>query len=98
MSISLTVDALCKYVLKIDVDLFEKRKSKGGYKNSVAAIVTNVWDNLEKLFPTSEKIVKENVSKRKMLNCVKALLTGKQTDSVILYAFPENRKTREGKN
>ena len=98
MSVVLSVTQLCKHVLKIDVDLFEKRKAKGGYKNSVPAIVTKVWENLEKLFPTSEKIVRENVDKRKMLNCVKALLTGKQTDSVILFTFSENRKTREGKN
>ena len=98
MSIVLSVSQLCKYVLKIDIDVFEKRKAKGGYKNSVASTVTTVWDNLEKLFPTSEKIVRENVDKRKMLNCVKALLTGKQTDSVILFTFSENRKTREGKN
>ena len=96
MSISLTVDALCKYVLKIDVDLFEKRKSKGGYKNSVAALVTKVWDNLEKLFPTSAQIVKEKVTKNKMYVAVRGLLTGKETDSVILYTFSENRETREG--
>ena len=98
MSIVLSVSQLCKHVLKIDTDVFEKKKIKGNYKKCVAATVTKVWDNLEKLFPTSEKIVKENVSNKTMQNCVRSLLTGKETDSVVLYTFSENRKTREGEN
>ena len=98
MSIVLSVSQLCKHVLKIAVDVFEKRKVKGGYKKCVSATTNKVWDTLKKLFPTSEKIVKEKVSKKTMQNCVRALLTGKETESVILYTFSENRETREGEN
>ena len=98
MSISLTVDALCKHVLKIDVNLFGKRKAKGSFKNSVGTIVTKVWDNLEKLFSTSATVVKQNVTKKDMHGAVRTLLTGKATDSVVLYRFSDNRETREGNN
>ena len=96
MSIVLSVSQICKHVLKIDVDIFEKRKSKGAYKKSAPAIAMKIWDNLEKLFPTSAQIVKEKVTKNKMHVAVRGLLTGKETDSVILYTFSENRETREG--
>ena len=98
MSIVLSVSQLCKHVLKIEVDVFEKKKSRGDYKKSVPTTVAKVWDNLEKLFPTSLQVVKENVTKNKMHVAVRGLLTGKQTNSVILYTFSENRKTREGTN
>ena len=81
-----------------NVDVFEKRKSKGAYTKSVPTTVAKVWDNLEKLFPTSAQIVKDNVSKKKMDSSVRYLLTGKQTDCVTLHSFSEERETRKGKN
>ena len=98
MSVVLSASQLCKHVLKIGLDVFANNKRKGNYKKQVASITTKVWDNLAKLFPTSEKIVKENVTEKDMHGAVRSLLTGKNTDSVILYKFTENRKTREGKN
>ena len=98
MSIVLSVSQLCKHILKIDVDLFEQRKSKGAYKKAVPGTVTKIWENLEKIFPTSAEIVKKNVTKKTMHGAVRGLLTGKETDSVILFSFSENRETREGNN
>ena len=98
MSIELSVSQLCKHVLKIDVDVFEQRKSKGAYKKSGPTTAEKVWDNLEKIFPSSVQIVKDNVSKKAMNNAVRHLLTGKQTDCVTLYTFSEERETRKGIN
>ena len=100
MSISLSVAQLCKHVLKISVEELETKKLRGDYKRynlaAVKSTVTNVWENLEKLFPSSEQIVKENVSKTKMRDSVRTLLTAKSVSSVVLYTFPEERETRKG--
>ena len=94
MSISLSVAQLCKHVLKIDVDVFEKRRERKMYDKSVAGTASKVWDNLEKIFPCSEQVVKENVSKTDMRNAVRSLLKGQK--SVVLYTYSEERETRKG--
>ena len=100
MSISLSVAQLCKHVMKISVEDFEIKKMRGDYKKnseaSVKAALTKVWDNLEKIFPSSEQVVKENVSKTKMRDSVKALMTAKTVSSVVLYTFTKERETRKG--
>ena len=100
MSITLSIAQLCKYVLKITVDDFEKKKSRGDFKKnnaaSVKATTDKVWDNLEKLFPCSEQVVQDNVSQTSMKNAVRSLLIGKKADSVVLHAFSEERETRKG--
>jgi len=100
MSITLSVAQLCKHVLKISVDDFETRKLRGDYKKNnlapVKAAVAQVWMNLEKLFPSAEQIVKENVTKTKMRDSVRSLLTAKTISSIVLFTFTEGRETRKG--
>ena len=100
MSISLSVAQLCKHVLKISVEDFEAQKTRGNFKRcnlaAVKSAVAQVWENLEKLFPSSEHIVKENVSETKMRNSVRTLMTAKSVSSVVLFTFTEERETRKG--
>ena len=102
MSITLSVAQLCKHVLKISVDDFENKKLRGDYKKNnsapVKAAVAQVWMNLEKLFPSTEQIVKENVTKTKMRDSVRSLLTAKTISSIVLFTFAEGRETRKGEN
>ena len=101
MSVSLSVAKLCKHVLKISVEDFETKKLRGDFKRcnlaAVKSAVANIWENLAKLFPSSEQIVKENVSKTKMRDSVRTLMTAKSVSSVVLYTFPDERETRKGK-
>ena len=97
MSITLSTSQLCKHVLKISDDIFKKKRGiKGYYKKSVEKHVAKVWENLDKLFPSMEEVVRENVSGTKMYDSVRTLLVGKQTESVVLYEFSEKRETRQG--
>ena len=97
MSIILSASQLCKHVLKISEDVFNKRKSRAGfYQKSIGENTGKVWENLEKIFPSTAQIVKENVSQKKMYDSVRTLLVGKQTESVVLYEFSEERETRQG--
>ena len=100
MSVSLSVAQLCKHVMKISVEEFETKKLRGDYKKNngapVKAAVAKVWDNLEKIFPSSEQVVKENVSKTKMRDSVRALLTAKTVSSVVLHTSTEEREMRKG--
>ena len=100
MSITLSVAQLCKHVLKMTVEEFEKKKIRGHFKQNngaaIKATVAKVWDNLKKLFPCSEKVIEDNVSKKNMMNAVKSLLTGKKAESVVLHTFSEERETRKG--
>ena len=97
MSIILSAADFCKHVLKISNDAFKLKKKRGDYtKNSVNTNVGKVWQNLDKLFPSSAQVVRENVSEKKMYDSVRTLLLGKQTDSIVLYKFAEERETRQG--
>ena len=97
MSIILSAADLCKYVLKINNDVFKVKKRKGHFKKeSIQTNVDKVWENLDKLFPSSGQVVRENVSEKKMYDSVRTLLLGKQTDSVVLYEFAVERETRQG--
>ena len=100
MSISLSVAQLCKHVLKISVEDFETKKNRGDYKRcngaAVKSAVAKIWENLEKIFPSSEHIVKEKVSDTKMRNSVRTLMTAKSVSSVVLFTFTEERETRKG--
>ena len=101
MSISLSVAQLCKHILKISVEDFETKKIRGDYKRYNGAAIKSanatIWENLEKLFPSSEQIVKKHVSKTTMRNSVRALMTTKSISSVVIYTFTEERETRQGK-
>ena len=100
MSISLSVAQLCKHVMKVSVEDFESNKMRGNYKKNngapVKTAVAKVWENLEKIFPSSEQVVKENVSKTKMRDSVRTLLTAKTVSSVVLYTFTREREMRKG--
>ena len=100
MSVTLSVAQLCKHVLKITVEDFEKKKTKGHFKQNngaqIKSTAAKVWDNLAKLFPCSEQVVQQNVTQTIMKNAVRSLMTGKNGDSVVLYTFSDERETRKG--
>ena len=101
MSITLSVAQLCKHVLKITVEDFESKKLKGNFKQNngaqIKSTAAKVWDNLEKLFPSAVQIVKDNVTKTKMRDSVRTLLTAKSVSYVVVYTFTNERETRKGK-
>ena len=96
MSIILSAADLCKHVLKVSVDVFKVKKRKGHYKESIEDNVDKVWANLDKFFPSSAQVVRENVSQTRMYGAVRSILLGKRTDSVVLYSFSDERETRQG--
>lgn len=98
MSITLSAAQLCKHVLKIDSDVFEVKRRKGHFQKTVPDTVKKTWTSLEKLFPSSHQLLKENVSEKTMDNAVRKILTRKNTDSCVLYKYSEDRETRKSKN